>query len=205
MATWNNQSYAIKLFQSDSVYEKELQILKDIKNTDWHSLAKYYTTTKVKQKWFGIVMPLYGKDLRKIIKEFYTAPMKPEKMPDEKINEFALKMIDWVEEIHSLGYVHWDIKPENFVFETKKDEGNIVLIDFGMAHKYVDPKTGLKHIAYGQSDDFKGTPSFSSLASLKGFIQSRRDDVESLTYILMYAATGELPWMKYRSIANYQE
>lgn len=74
-----------------------------------------------------------------------------------------------------------------------------------MAHRYKDPKKGGKHIGYGKAEDFKGTPSFSSLSSLKGFIQSRRDDLESLAYVLLYAACGQLPWQKYRVIEDHEE
>lgn len=203
-ATWDDSKYALKLFQNDKVYEKELKVLKDIKNNNCQHLAKYYFTTKIRDRWCGILLHLYGIDVRKGIKQYFQDWESPAQMPIANINRLALKMLKCIEEIHSLGYVHCDIKPENFMYtKDGSDTDDIVLIDFGMVHKYRDSKN--KHIQYGQAEDFKGTPSFSSLGSLKGFIQSRRDDMEAFWYILMYASTGELPWQKYREIADYQD
>lgn len=151
-------------------------------------------------------MPLYGIDIRKHIKYFFTTEPKPTRMPEPKVKELGLKMLRCIQQIHSLGYVHCDIKPENFVFaSTNQDEKNIVLIDFGMVHKFIDKTKGNRHIPYEKAEDFKGTPSFSSLSALKGYRQSRRDDIESLTYVLMYASHGELPWQQYRTIVDYEE
>jgi len=73
-----------------------------------------------------------------------------------------------------------------------------------MAHRFRNPDSQNKHIPYGKADDFKGTPSFSSLTALKGYIQSRRDDIESLAYVLLYAFSGELPWQTYRNIEDHK-
>jgi casein kinase 1 len=92
------------------------------------------------------------------------------------------------------------------VFANKSESDNkIILIDFGMAHQYVNPKRANGHIAYGMDEDFKGTPSFSSVGALRGYVQSRRDDLESLVYVLMYASTGNLPWQQYRHIKLHEE
>lgn len=74
-----------------------------------------------------------------------------------------------------------------------------------MVHKYIDPNKDNKHIQYQRAEEFKGTPSFASLSALKGYTQSRRDDIEGLAYILMYASQGQLPWQKYRDIQDYSE
>lgn len=109
-------------------------------------------------------MPLYGLDVRKSIKIYYTDMDITRQMPLKMINTLALKLLECIEEIHSLGYIHCDIKPENFVYASSEENtGDIILIDFGMVHRYTDPKNGIKHIQYGNAYDFKGTPSFSSL------------------------------------------
>lgn len=79
------------------------------------------------------------------------------------------------------------------------------MIDFGMVHSYVDKSRKNNHIAYEQTDFLKGTASFSSISSLKGFQQSRRDDIESFVYVLLYMLHGHLPWQKYRTIEDYDK
>lgn len=72
-----------------------------------------------------------------------------------------------------------------------------------MTHRYLNSKN--KHISYNLAEDFKGTPSYSSLTALKGYVQGRRDDLEAISYVLFYIYLGELPWQKYRSIKDHNK
>ena len=67
------------------------------------------------------------------------------------------------------------------------------LIDFGLAKKYIEPKTG-EHIAAKSGKSLLGKPAFTSLNSHEGLEMSRRDDLESLAYVLLYMLKGCLPW-----------
>ena len=71
-------------------------------------------------------------------------------------------------------------------------QGRPVLIDFGFAHKYTD-KLGF-HSLLEKTHRFKGTWAFCSLRTARKQVQSRRDDLESLLYLLMYLMDVELPW-----------
>ena len=87
-------------------------------------------------------------------------------------------MIDRIEYIHQRHIIHRDIKPENFLINTNKQNKDILyLIDFGLAKRFRDPKTGL-HIPYKDGKSLTGTARFASIYTHLGIEQSRRDDLE---------------------------
>jgi len=67
------------------------------------------------------------------------------------------------------------------------------MIDYGLSKRYRDPKTGC-HISFRDNKSLVGTPRFVSINSHLGITQSRRDDLESLGYMMVYLLKGELPW-----------
>ena len=120
---------------------------------------------------------------------------------NEKRNAIMRTCIGMLESIHKHFVIHRDIKPENFMIR----DGELFLIDFGFATFYIDPDG--EHIANVITENLVGTPKYISYNIHCGNTASRRDDMISLGYILLWIMTGELPWTEGRSpsITNSRE
>lgn len=112
--------------------------------------------------------------------------------------------ISRIEYIHSKNFIHRDIKPDNFLMGLNKRANQVNVIDFGLAKKYRDPKTHL-HIPYRENKNLTGTARYASINTHLGVEQSRRDDLESLGYVLMYFCRGSLPWQGLKAATKKQK
>ena len=117
---------------------------------------------------------------------------KPKNMKIKNVCMIALQALDRLEYIHSKNVIHRDIKPGNFLIGRKSKE-IIYLIDFGFAQKYRSSRTG-KHIKYRNRKFICGNMTFSSINGNKGYEQNRKDDLESLGYMLIYLVLHFLLW-----------
>uniref|UniRef100_A0A7S3PH47 Casein kinase I n=1 Tax=Aplanochytrium stocchinoi TaxID=215587 RepID=A0A7S3PH47_9STRA len=103
------------------------------------------------------------------------------------------QVIARLQTLHKFHYVHRDIKPDNFLIGRDAASKTIHIIDFGLSKRYRDPKT-YRHAEYSEGHDMTGTPRYASINNHLGAEQSRRDDMESVGYMLVYLALGKLPW-----------
>jgi serine/threonine protein kinase len=105
----------------------------------------------------------------------------------------GIQILDRLEYIHNKNIIHRDVKPDNFVIGNNDDKNNIYMIDFGLAKRYRNPLTQ-EHIPFKLTRRLTGTARYASVNALKGGEQSRKDDLESLNYMLLYFLKGSLPW-----------
>ena len=111
------------------------------------------------------------------------------------LNEICLIGIQCIERlkfIHSKNYIHRNIKPENFVIGLE-DPHVIYLQNFYLCEKYRSSKTN-QHAKFKYTKEIVGTERYGSVNALRGLRQGRRDDLESLCYMLIYFFLGKLPW-----------
>ncbi|CAL5428637.1 unnamed protein product [Camellia sinensis] len=120
-------------------------------------------------------------------------------MSSEMVACIAVESLSILEKMHSRGYVHGDVKPENFLLgrPSSPQEKKLFLVDLGLATKWRDSSN--KHVDYDQRPDmFRGTVRYASAHAHLGRTASRRDDLESLAYTLIFLHRGRLPWQGYQ-------
>ncbi|KAI3709521.1 hypothetical protein L2E82_39283 [Cichorium intybus] len=117
-------------------------------------------------------------------------------LSEEMVACIAVESLSILEQLHLRGFVHGDVKPENFLLGQPgtPNEKKLYLVDLGLASKWRDTSSG-NHVDYDQKPDvFRGTVRYASVHAHLGRTGSRRDDLESLAYTLVFLLKGKLPW-----------
>ncbi|XP_039687565.1 casein kinase 1-like protein HD16 isoform X2 [Medicago truncatula] len=144
--------------------------------------------------WYVMVMDILGPSLWDVWNN------KTHTMSAEMVSCIAIEAVSILEKMHSRGYVHGDVKPENFLLGPPgtHEEKKLFLVDLGLATRWRDNSSGL-HVDYDQRPDvFRGTVRYASVHAHLGRTGSRRDDLESLAYTLIFLLRGRLPWQGYQ-------
>ncbi|KAE8715391.1 Casein kinase I isoform delta [Hibiscus syriacus] len=193
-----NEDVAIKL---ENVKTKHPQLLYESKlykilqggtgipNVRWSGIEGDYN---------ALVMDLLGPSLEDLFN------FCSRKLSLKTVLMLADQMINRVEYAHSKSFLHRDIKPDNFLMGLGGHANQVYIIDFGLAKKYRDTSTH-RHIPYRENKNLTGTARYASMNTHLGIEQSRRDDLETLGYVLMYFLRGSLPWQGLRAGTKKQK
>lgn len=176
---------AIKLEKRDAKYPQlhyESRIYSALSGTEGIPRMLY---SGVEGGYNVLVIEELGKDM-----EHIRAQTLSGRLPLNQVLSVAQKTLRVVERFHNHGFVHRDIKPDNLL--TGIDGHGIYLIDFGLS-KYMLDSSG-NHIPPSQNKSLTGTPRYASISNHLGREQGKRDDLESLGFVLLYLLRGSLPW-----------
>ncbi|KAG2748623.1 casein kinase I isoform delta [Suillus brevipes Sb2] len=145
--------------------------------------------------WFGrestyhaLVLDLLGPSLHDL---FLTHNRK---FPLHTVINLVDQLLSHLEYIHSHNYVHGDIKPQNITVGLHDLRHTVFIINFSISKEYCDILTRL-HVPFRHNRCLTGTPAFTSINNHLGVEPGRRDDLKSLTYMLIYFLRGSLPWL----------
>ena len=195
---------AVKIINSETSAEtikKEINITKKLQNEI--GFPRIYDTFIYEKKNI-IIESLLGPSLDKLFK--YCGRIFPLKT----VCLIGKEMVKRLETMHEKGILHRDLKPNNLTWgnynssynisnknldnNSKLDINTIYLIDFGLSCSYYEHELSTRHYKLKDNLNFVGTLRYASLNSHKGIRQGRRDDLESMLYILIYFLKGKLPW-----------
>ena len=205
------EQFAIKVEKNKTencLLKNEIYILGNLQNTNSQKktgIVEMYNCLKYKD-YLILIEKLLGNSLDLLFLNL------SKKFSLLDICQIALQSIDRIEYVHSKGIIHCDIKPENFVIGID-DPNFIYLIDFGLGQKYISLKTG-KHIEFKFTGYMTGTARYASRNALRGKCLSRRDDIESFMYMILFFLAKKLPWQglkaknlgeKYKKIYTYKK
>ena len=184
----NRKSIAIKC---EIIKNEQISLLKEEITSLYYlqggiGIPKLYDY-KLTSKYNFMMLELLGLNLDELFRLCH------KKFSKNTILSLGLQMLDRLEFIHSRHIIHRDVKPENFLIGRGNKKSIVYLCDFGLAKRFRDKKTGM-HIPYKEDKKFTGTACYASVYTHLGSEQSRRDDLESLAYILIYFSKGTLPW-----------
>lgn len=161
-----------------------------------HHIPKIY--------WYGdqdeykiLVMELVGPNLENVLKD--SSMDQTHKL--SKTSSILIKCIECLEYLHSRNFIHRDIKPQNFLLKHDTND-QVYLIDLGLCKKYI--KKG-KHSSFSQSHKLVGTLRYASINCHNGYELSRRDDLQSLGYMIIYMYNGYLPWQNVGSNVSKEQ
>ena len=182
----SGKEIAVKLITKENhqtLFENEILMYERLKGSKYIP-SLYASGSEGKYNYF--VMPLLEQNLEQL-RASYGAQMNM-----NVILHLGVQMLNALEFVHEKGILHRDIKPANFLLKTNAENiSELYLIDFGLAGLYYYQD---KHIPMKTGEKTMGTPRYMSVNVQQGFTASRRDDVESLGYILIFLQKGELPW-----------
>ena len=183
---FDNSEIAIKLEHNSIKYPQLLFESRLLESIPGIGIPKVFWAG-VSGEYNVMVFELLGKNLEELLQNC------DKKFSLKTTLMIAIQVLDRIRHLHMHNYIHRDIKPQNFSIGRGENEHIIYLIDFGLAKRYREEYTNF-HIPLRQNIKLTGTIRYASCNALNKKELSRRDDMESIGYMLIYLLKGSLPW-----------
>jgi serine/threonine protein kinase len=184
----NNDIYALKKSNKDNIIN-EYNIYASLKNLKEKS--NIYNHIIFNNDHY-LMLEKFNQTLENLFKYY-------KKFSINTINYIGINILNILKIIHKNGYIYQDIKPQNFVINNKYE---ICIIDFGLSKKFIHNK---KHIKFNCNLNFVGNIRYASINAHLKFELSRRDDIESLGYMLIHFILNKLPWQQMTQYDNIEK
>ncbi|KAL1240355.1 Tau-tubulin kinase 1 [Trichinella pseudospiralis] len=134
-----------------------------------------------------IIMNLAGKNLKD-----YKNSFRGKHLPPVEALKISIQCIEIIREVHEAGFIHRDVKPENFAVEFTGTAEKIYLLDFGLSRQYRFKNGAIRPVR--KNPIFYGTPEYASLNAFDEKELGRHDDLISWFYMVVEFYGGFLPW-----------
>lgn len=188
---YNNANYAIKVGAKD-VIKYEATIYKQLKGVT--SVSRVYDLFEYNTN-YCLVLDYYSKTLVSVKEEL------------SSINEgYIISVLNYITEliyilrdVHAKHIIHRDIKPSNICLD---NTNKVFLIDFGISKIY---KIGHIHNSETKIRGMLGSVNFASLNIINSIEPSRRDDIESTIYVLLYMLFSQTSYNDYNNLEITQK
>ena len=200
-----NSSQSNAPLWNSSLLQKEAKILEKLE--EFPGFAKLIEFFK-ELSYNCLIMTLLGENLEHLLKKSQGGNFSM-----KTVLMLGFLLLQRLESLHSKGILHRDIKPENIVIKRNSSQMNsssqlnsnssqknysqfyeVFLIDFGLSKGYCEENG--THMKMCERKGLVGTARYASVNAHGGKELGRRDDLESLVYVLVYLKNGELPWQK---------
>ncbi|KAK8878612.1 hypothetical protein M9Y10_005392 [Tritrichomonas musculus] len=182
-----------------STLRREAKLYKMVAGAPGFPMYKHFISNREGEH---LILELLGPNLSTLIKENIQSDSNHiARLSLKTILQIADQVLLRLQYFHLKGYVHGDIKPENIAIGKFPNSNQFHLIDLSLAKRYINKQNG-EHLPFSDKHNIQGSLVFSSINAQRGLKISRRDDLESLGYLLVYLLTGSLPWLYYSSLKD---
>uniref|UniRef100_A0A915E074 non-specific serine/threonine protein kinase n=1 Tax=Ditylenchus dipsaci TaxID=166011 RepID=A0A915E074_9BILA len=200
--TYTNQTYAVKVEAINTPHPQlvyENKVYRHLNFLEYSiGIPQVHHFGLEKGEYYCLVMDLLGLSLEDLFN------FCGRQFTIRTVVMLADQLLTRIKQLHESDFLHRDVKPDNFLMGMQPSQANTVfIIDYGLAKKYRDSHQ--KHIAEKNRKQLIGTARYASLNSHLGLEQSRRDDLESLGYMLIYFLKGSLPWQGIKIVSKNEK